>query len=34
MFGSQYMCSNVLTCGEFLCANDHYVAWLCVCVIA
>ena len=31
MFGCQYVCSNVLTCDEFLDANGHYMARLCVC---
>ena len=32
MFGCQYVCSNILTCDEFLCVNGH--SWLdCVCVI-
>ena len=31
MFGCQYVCSNVLTCGGFVCANGHYMACLCVC---
>ena len=25
MFGCQYVCSNVLACDEFMCANDHYI---------
>ena len=25
MFGCQYVCSNVLTCDEFLCANGHFM---------
>ena len=31
MFGCQYVCSNVLTCDEFLCTNFHYMACLGVC---
>ena len=26
MFGCQYLCSNVLACDEFMCANGHYMA--------
>ena len=26
MFGCQYVCSNMLTCDEFICANDHDMA--------
>ena len=26
MFGCQYVCSNELTCDEFICANGHYMA--------
>ena len=26
MFGYQYVCSNVLTCDEFIFENGHYMA--------